>query len=250
MELIILGSGTCVPSLTRGSPGLLVRVGNELLVVDSGSGTLGRLLKTGVTYNDIDRLCYTHIHPDHTADLVPCLFACNYGDAPRKRELQIIAGGGFRRFFNNLKSVYHPWMEPQQYQLSICEVEADRLDFGGFSLITRPMKHTESSVGYRLETGAGRSITISGDTDYCRDIVELARGTDLLVLECSSPNRHKLEGHLTPEVAGRIATEAGCRRLLLTHFYPVCDQYDIAAECRTAYAGELILAEDGMRVTV
>ena len=248
MKLIILGSGTCVPSLTRGSPSLLIWVGNKWILFDSGSGTLTRLLKAGVTYNDIDQLCYTHTHPDHTADLVPYLFACNYGDAPRKRELQIIAGKGFRRFFDNLRQVYHPWMEPQQYQLHLSEMEADRLDFEGFSLTTKPMKHMEASVGYRVETENGKSITISGDTDYCRNIVDLAKGTDLLVLECSFPNHHKVAGHLTPQVAGQIAREADCKKLLLTHFYPVCDQYDIIGECRETYAGELILAEDGMQL--
>ncbi len=250
MKLIVLGSGTCVPSLTRGSPGLLVRVGNMQLVFDSGSGSLNRLLSAGTTYNDVDQLCYTHIHPDHTADLAPYLFACNYADPPRKRKLQIIAGKGFKHFYNNLMRVYDPWMSPQHYRLSLCEVKTDRLDFNGFSLLSKPMKHMDASVGYRIEAEGGKSITISGDTDYCQNIVELARGTDLLVLECSFPNHHKVEGHLTPKTAGEIASEAGCKMLLLTHFYPICDKFDIAAECRETYSGKLILAEDGMQVTV
>lgn len=229
---------------------MLIRVGGRQIIFDSGSGSLDRLLNAGTTYNDIDQLCYTHIHPDHTADLVPYLFACNYGEPPRSRGLHIIAGTGFKRFYDNLKQVYAPWISPQQYQLSLYEVNHGRLNFSGFSLLARPMKHMEVSVGYRIEDEAGKSITISGDTDYCHNIVELARGTDLLVLECSFPNHHKVEGHLTPKIAGKIAKEAGCRKLLLTHFYPICDQYDIAAECRETYTGELILARDGMQITV
>ncbi len=250
MKLIVLGSGTCVPSLTRGSPGLLLQVADKQLVFDSGSGSMNRLLEAGTTYNDVDLLCYTHTHPDHTADLVPCLFACNYASSPRVRELKIIAGKGFAPFFTSLTRVYHPWMDPQNYRLSLTEMEYDRLGFNGFSLLSRPMKHMQLSIGFRVIAEGGGSITISGDTDYCENVVELARGTDLLVLECAFPDEHKIEGHLTPQVAGQIATESGCRKLLLTHFYPICEQYDIAAECRRTYTGELIMAHDGMRIMV
>jgi ribonuclease BN (tRNA processing enzyme) len=54
MELIILGSGTGVPSLKRGSPGFLVKTENQSILLDGGSGTLQRMLQAGVTYKDLD----------------------------------------------------------------------------------------------------------------------------------------------------------------------------------------------------
>ena len=39
MEITILGSGTCVPSLKRGSPGLILRINERILLFDSGTGT-------------------------------------------------------------------------------------------------------------------------------------------------------------------------------------------------------------------
>jgi ribonuclease BN (tRNA processing enzyme) len=250
MELLVLGSGTCTPSLNRAAPGLLIWAGGKRILCDSGSGTLERLLKAKVTYNDIDLLCYTHKHPDHTADLVPFLFACKYGDPPRKKDLILIGGRGFKQFLSELKAVYNPWVEAQHYRLCIYEMETDQLDLQGFSLRTKPMKHTPQSVGYRLKDKTGRSITVSGDTDYCPDIIELARESSLLVLESSFPDQHRVEGHLTPALAGRIAHEARCPKLLLTHFYPICDRYDILAECRANYKGEIILAQDGMRIAI
>ena len=46
---------------------------------------LKKMLEAGITYLDMDLLLYTHIHPDHVADLVPLLFACKYADQPRKK---------------------------------------------------------------------------------------------------------------------------------------------------------------------
>jgi ribonuclease BN (tRNA processing enzyme) len=74
-----------------------------------------------------------------------------------------------------------------------------------------------------IEFKDGRTLAISGDTDYCRNLVELASEVDLLVLECSFPDEKKVEGHLIPSLVGRIGLESRCKKLLLTHFYPICD---------------------------
>ena len=99
MELIILGSGTGIPSLTRGSPAALVTAGDTSVLLDSGSGTLQRLLQAGMTYKDVDDILYSHIHPDHVADLVPLIFACKYKEEPREKDLLILGGKGFRDYF-------------------------------------------------------------------------------------------------------------------------------------------------------
>jgi ribonuclease BN (tRNA processing enzyme) len=112
------------------------------------------------------------------------------------------------------------------------------------------MAHISGSVGYRIEFKDGKSIAISGDTDYCQNIIDLGFEADLLVLESSFPDEKKVEGHLTPSLAGRIALESGCKKLLLTHLYPMCDQYDILNQCKQVYPGQVILGEDLMRVII
>ena len=103
------------------------------------------------------------------------------------------------------------------------------------------MAHISGSVGYRMEFKNGKSMAVSGDTGYCQSIVDLSLEVDLLVLECSFPDGKEIEGHLTPSLAGRIALESNCKKLLLTHLYPVCDQFDVVNQCRQVYQGEIIL---------
>lgn len=112
------------------------------------------------------------------------------------------------------------------------------------------MAHISGSVGYRIEFRDGKSIAISGDTDYCQNIIDLAFEVNLLVLECSFPDGKKVEGHLTPSLAGRIASESHCKKLLLTHLYPVCDQFDILEQFKQVYRGQIILAEDLMKIKI
>ncbi|MBI5183042.1 MAG: MBL fold metallo-hydrolase, partial [Nitrospinae bacterium] len=221
-----------------------------ILLFDSGSGTLGRLIQIGISYRDIDYIFYSHIHPDHVADLVPFLFACKYGDAIREKDLQIVAGKGFNDFFGRLKYVYGEWIEPSSYHLTLKEITDERISYEGFSIIGKPMAHIQESIGYRIESEEGRSIVFSGDTDYCKNIVDMAEDTDLLVLECSFPDEMKVKGHLIPSLAGKIATESHCKKLILTHLYPPCDSIDILGQCKRIFDGEVIIAEDLMKIVV
>ena len=249
-ELIIVGSGTGIPSLRRGSPGLLLISESSKVLIDSGSGTLRRMLEVGITYRDVDLLLYTHIHPDHISDLVPILFACKYGDLPREKDLLCVGGAGFKHFFDQLNKIYGSWIEAQSYRLTIDEISSKPLSFRDLKIIAKPMAHLPESVGYRIEFNDGKSVAISGDTDYCKNIINLASEVDLLVLECSFPDEKKVEGHLTPSLAGRIGLESHCKKLLLIHLYPICDQFDILRQCRQTYQGEIILGEDLMTIQI
>jgi ribonuclease BN (tRNA processing enzyme) len=250
MEIAILGSGTCVPSLKRGSPGLILRIGERVLLFDSGTGTIERMLKRGITYLDLDVVLYTHTHPDHTADLVPLVFACKYGEPPRRRNLPIIGGRGFKTYFQGIQGVYGRWLQPDLFQIPITEVYDDILDYDLFRVIAKPMYHLPESVGYRIESHDGKSMAFSGDTDYCPNLVELARDVDVLVIESALPDEMKADGHLTPSLAGRIGREANCKKMVLTHLYPVCDTVDIAAQCKREYQGEVLIAEDLMEISI
>lgn len=247
MELVILGSGTATPSPRRGSPGLLVVAGDESLLFDGGSGTLRQLAKVGVSFTELDRVFYTHLHPDHTGDLVPLLFALRNPDYPRLKPLHLYGPKGFKAFYEKLYAAYGEWVSPRGYELTLEEVKEKAIEGEGLRVIPKPVKHIEGSVGYRIEA-EGRSLTFSGDSAYCEALIELGKGVDLLILECSFPDEYPNPLHLTPSEAGQIAALAGCRRLVLTHFYPICDTVNVLAQCRKVYDGEITLAEDLMRI--
>jgi ribonuclease BN (tRNA processing enzyme) len=51
-------------------------------------------------------------------------------------------------------------------------------------------------------------------------------------------------------LAGRIALESHSKKLLLTHLYPACDQFDILKQCREVFQGETILGEDLIKIKI
>jgi ribonuclease BN (tRNA processing enzyme) len=250
MNLYVLGSGTCIPTVERGPSGLALAVDSHLIFFDGGGGSLRQMVRLGLDYRQVDFLCLTHFHPDHVSDLVPFLFALNYTvDFIRLLPLHIIGPPGLENFYSRMRETFGQWIASKTYYLYLHQATEDCLDFSGLVIDTLPMKHSEASIGFRVEAG-GKSLVYSGDTDYCANIVRLGQNADLLILECSFPDERKAEGHLTPAIAGRIAREASCKKLLLTHFYPVFQGHDIRKESRKEFSGEILLAEDGMKITI
>jgi ribonuclease BN (tRNA processing enzyme) len=250
MRITFLGTGTGLPNLERAPSGLLIQVGRANLLFDSGSGTLGRLLAAGVEPTALDYVYYTHMHSDHTSDLIPMLQAMELAD--RTRELHLTAPSGFGAFLDGLLAL-QPWAEPRQYRLVRHLAELDPCCGPDWTVAAAATGHMPTSVGYRV-TAEGKSVVYSGDAIYLPELVALGRHADLLILECSYPDdfpdEGKKRGHLTPSSAGRLAREADARHLVLTHFYPAGRIDTIEAQARRAFDRPLTLAYDGFVVSV
>ena len=250
MEVFILGSGVGVLNTNRSYPGLFVNAGTELILIDPGPGSLRQLLKVGFNYSDLDAIILTQFHPDHCLDLISFLFACRYPLAPRTKDLALIGTLGLKGFYQGILETFGDSIAPVAFKLSLNETQESKIAANRAELTIKPVAHSKSSIGIRYKDAGGKVLCYSGDTGYCNNIVQLADKADLLILECSFPDEGKVEGHLTPSYAGRIAREAKAKRLILTHLYPICDGYDILSQCRKEFTGELQIASDLMKVVV
>ena len=254
IDVTILGSGTCVPSLQRSSCAVLMRTGGATLLFDSGPGTMRRLLEAQTNIFELDYIFYSHFHPDHSAELVPLIFATKYPDGNRRQSpLTIIGGHGLANFFAGLVAVYGNWIELGDDRLKFLELDNQSGDFhkfNNFSIESAPVVHNPESIAYRITSIEGTSAVYSGDTDYSENLIALSKDVDLLICESAMPDQMQVKGHMTPSMAGEIASRAGARKLVLTHFYPDCEDVDIEQECRKTYNGPLLLAEDLMRFEV
>lgn len=252
VEVTILGSGTCVPSIERGSPGLALNVCDDFVLLDGGSGTLRSLLRAGLDYRPLTHVLYTHAHGDHSADLVPLIMAMKYTPGfTRTQDLNIWGPVGFIEFFQKLTGAYPFSLEGETFDIEVREVSNSPHPEQGWRFSATPLRHFIPTVGYRIEVpSSGLTLVYTGDTGMCPELVQLASGADLLIIECSFPGPTTSEGHLTPAEAGQVAEEAGVKRLLLTHLYPACDEEDVIGSCRKYYSGPVEKAEDLMRISL
>lgn len=240
MQLIVLGAGVGVPQKTRTSPSILLKIKKRHLLFDTGPGTLQQLARVGIHINQIEQIFYTHSHLDHVLEFPFFLFASKYPLEERKEALIVNASAKMKEFLHSFLSLFGEQIKIN-YPLIIKDVK--EWEDEEIKIHTLPLAHRPESVGYRVEA-EGKIFVYSGDTDYCREIVELADSCSLLALECSFPEGMKVDGHLTPSLCARIANEAKAEKLLLLHLYPVCEEEEIKEICSREFNGEVIVAHD------
>ena len=112
------------------------------------------------------------------------------------------------------------------------------------------------AFAFRFDTAYG-SVVVSGDTTECANMVRIATGTDLLIHESVyldffrardfGPEflNHQLISHTVPEGVGRVATQAGARRVVLSHLAGVATDEQWTAGVTAEYAGPVSVARPG-----
>ena len=173
-----------------------------------------------------------------------------------------------------------PWAPPADTVRVIELSDGERMAVDGFTVTVAQNSHYDFAPGsvedrnyksfaYRFDLGT-RSIVYTGDTGPSAAVEKLAKGADLLVSEMidmggtmanvarNSPDmppqakqqleQHLSTHHLTPDAVGQLASRAGVKALVITHFAagtpdPVRTRGYIA-EIKARFAGSVTLAND------
>lgn len=253
MKITILGSGTISPNKKRNCAALVIETRTKLILVDIGPGTMRRLTEADIDPRSIDYILVTHFHPDHVTDLISFWFTLNYAYGEYRTEpMTIIGPQGMNELHRQFVSIFGHWVEPRHNKRISVEIEPSSkqiIEFEEFSVISVPANHHFPSLSYRINVG-DKSITISGDSDFSEDLIELARGTNVLVCDTSFPDEMKHSGHMTPTESAIIASRSQSKQLVMTHLYPPCDEIDIIAQAKQHYSGKIMKAEDLMVLNI
>jgi len=250
MQLTILGSGTNVhPS--RAAAGYLVDTDQPLLL-DFGPRTLMNLRRAGRSRHDLRTILFSHYHADHFSDFITFFFDAVYHSkyVGKRSDMTIIGPRGTRKLFGMILKTF-PGFASAAFRVTLCEVADEDMHLGRARIISRTVRHSSGlhCVGYRIEH-EGRVLAYSGDSEYCSSLVELCTGADLAVLDCSFPANKPGPGHMHAGQCGQVAHEAAARRLVLSHFYPVAERYDVKKQAGRYFEGRITKARDRMRVRI
>lgn len=252
MELVVLGSGTALPHPSRGAPGHAVRLPEGWLLLDTGPGTHRRWPAAGIDAERVRWIATTHHHVDHTADLPAILFALAIPGVARPEALTLFGPPGHAEFLRALDLAWGDSLEPEGTTREVRELATDGRPelFASGSIAARSVAHgRRPAVGYRIEA-EGRTIAYGGDSGPCDALVDLCRDADVALLDCSTPDEIRKRGHMTAGEAGTVAARAGVRCLVLCHLYPECDGVDVASQAARRFAGDIIVAQDGLRLAL
>jgi ribonuclease BN (tRNA processing enzyme) len=254
VDLTVLGKSPAMPDADGAQSGYLITHAGFSLLLDCGSGVFAKLR----AYADpaaVDAVLLSHLHADHMLDLLPFSFALASGlIAEPARQPALWAPPGARAAFAGYAEAVG--MEDQINDgFSVHEYDSDRqLEIGPFAVSCRAVPHYIPSWGCDLRSADGRRLTFGGDCGPNDAIVELARDTDLLMLEATEgPGPHVGDGprgHLTAGEAGELARRAGARRLLLTHYSDTWDAEQLRSAAERAFGGAVEMASERSRYVI
>lgn len=251
MQLTILGSGTNLHP-TRAAAGYLVRT-DQTLLLDFGPRTLMNLVKTGVDHHRITHILFSHFHADHFSDFITFYFDALIHakhEGGHRPDLTVIGPRGSKHILNTIMDTFPSFSRPP-FGVTFKEVGDRSFAIGETRISPRTMTHVPDlhCLGYRIDY-RGRSFAYSGDTQYCDNLVRLCREVDIAVLDCSFPANKPGPGHLHAGECGRVARESGIDRLVLSHFYPIAERYDVRAQAAEKFDGKIIIGKDSMTISV
>ncbi len=290
MKLTILGSGTPGLSSTQYGSSYVVSIGSDHMMFDCGPAATYKLLKLGIAPSEIGYLFFTHHHYDHNVDYPGFLLSrwdTGYGEVP---QLQVFGPKHTEQLTTRLidpeagafapdiqARINHP-VSARGFQqrggtLPRRPPTAAAQDIGpgsvcagdGWEVIATATSHVQpwlESLAYRLNSAEG-SIVFTGDAGPGESLIQLAGGADTLVAMCHMPQsdvrEEERDSNLGTITAGRVAQEAGVKRLVMVHHTRAIGAETLGApqpggaeravaEVASVFGGEIILGREFLEI--
>ena len=214
-----LGSGDAFGSGARFQACIYVRSDKTHLLIDCGASSLVAMKRFGVDPLLIDTILLSHLHGDHFGGVPFFIMEAQY--IFRRRKPLIVAGppGLEARIFKAMEVLFPGSSQAhREFPLEFVELP-DEIATTIDSLVVTPYSvvHPSGAPSYALRIVLGEKIlAYSGDTEWTDALIPVARGSDLFVCECFSPEKRG-GYHLDYRTLMKHRAELDCRQLLLTH---------------------------------
>lgn len=154
-ELVVLGTASQVPTRHRNHNGYLLRWDGEGILFDPGEGTQRQMLRAGVAAHDLNRICVTHFHGDHSLGLAGVIQRINLDQVPHEVTAHYPRSG--QRFFDRLR---YATAYRETVALTEAPVDTDGVlaATAAYTLDAHRLSHPVESYGYRLTEPDGRRM--------------------------------------------------------------------------------------------
>ncbi len=272
-RVVLLGTGTPNAEPDRSGPALAVVVDDEAYLVDAGPGVVRRATAAvesrGIAALEpyrLHRVFITHLHSDHTLGLPDLIFTPWVLE--RRAPLDVVGPTGVKAMCEHIESAWAVDIDMRVNGLEHANKTGFRtnvheIDAGGevyrdervrVTAIPVPHGSFAHAFAYRFDT-PDRVVVVSGDTAPSKDLMEAAKGCDVLVHEVYSHAMfskrpegwqvyHK-QFHTSTIELGELANLAQPKLLVLTHLLTWgAGTRDLVSEVKTKWNGEVVCGED------
>ncbi|MGN6399701.1 MAG: MBL fold metallo-hydrolase [Flavisolibacter sp.] len=282
IKVTLLGTGAPVPSVERFGPSILVEAGNQKLLFDCGRGAAQRIWQLKIPLRQINVLFLTHLHSDHTVG-IPDVWLTGWIPAVygrRASPFQVFGPGGTKDMMENLVKAFAWDINTRNKEKNEADsgamVKAVDIEEGyvwekdGLKVTPFTVRHAEfidSALGYRIDY-MGHSVILSGDTRYSENLIQFARGADVIVHEVAAASEDTTRNtalvnqilgfHSSPEDAGEVFRRVQPKMAVYSHIVLLTSDpavapptvNDLIRRTQKIYKGGLQVGEDLMTIEI
>jgi len=248
MRLTVLGSSASYAGPGQACSSYLVEAAGRSVLLDCGHGSLANLARV-MDPASLDAVFVTHGHPDHFADLYALQALLRFapsGPLPPlpvyappgllERMICVLSGHGREQFFDAFAATDL--------------VDGDTTSIGELHVTPQAVSHEGEAFALVVEA-EGRRLCYTGDTRFDSHVLAAATGSNLVLAEATLPEEFAGRApHMSASQAGALAMSAGAQSLMLTHLWPTTPRGDILSAARSAFNGEVRLAEEMLSTEV
>lgn len=254
-EVIFLGTGGSVATPTRDNTSLLLRDGEEVVLVDCPGSLIQKLGKLKIDPRRVRTILLTHVHPDHAYGLPSFIHSLMLEEG----EIQFCASAEATSLACRLLDLFELREKNVKTRVRFRSLRpGEKIDIGrSLTVKPFPVPHHQSSLAYHFYLREeGRELIFSGDTPVHAPLFEEARGIDWLIHDSSAPSRffkrypELRRMHTSALDLGRMSQEASVKGLVPIHFLGEVSfsPAEIEREIRQRFRGRLIIPEDFQRL--
>ncbi len=256
-SLTFLGTGTSVgvpvigcdcavctsldPLKIRFRSSVLVRAGDQTLLVDSGPDLRMQALREGL--REIDAVIYTHGHLDHVAGFDELRAFCWRRDTP----LPLHATAGCMATLQTMFAwAFFPENVIGGYVRPDAQLITGPFFYGDLKVTPLPVEHaTVETIGFLFEYQKSRRVAYLPDVKRIpAETMQLLRGVDVLIIDALRPAEHST--HFSLGEALEVAKVLQAKETWLTH---LSHEYEAGVGKNVLPAG-VGFAWDGLQISL
>ena len=247
IKLTFLGTASAVANQTHQNSHFILETGDRTIMVDCVGSPITRLDQAGIDPLKITDLILTHFHPDHVSG-VPLLLM-DLWLMGRKKPLAIYGLAQVIDQVKGLMALFNWQTWDGFYDVQFIPLPSEKallvLEDQALTIHAALLCHMVPSIGIKFQAPEG-VITYSSDTSPCDALVQLAKGSDILIHEATGEGK----GHSSPEEAGIMADKAGVGTLYMIHYPPECDPDEWVTRAKKHFSGRGVMAQDLMTIVL
>ena len=200
---LVCGSRGRLTGKGRAEPCIMIKTPDHMFIVDTGDGSRQNLINWQIDLGNLDAVLFTHLHSDHISDLAD-FHLYSWVTQNREGKLPVYGPEGTQLVTEGITRAYeldYEWrtlhhgeeVAPSDiagFDTKIIDLNNPVIfDDGSLKITAFEVEHLPvyPSLGFRFDY-KGRSIVISGDTDYSTNLIEQSKNADLLFHDALSYN--------------------------------------------------------------